>query len=149
MKRQSLLESPIALLGSAILILVVSAIAVLGQSATSTVNGTVSDQQNNLVAGATVTLTNAEKSFTRTQTTGEAGTFTFNLIPPGLYQIEVEAKGFKKGVITEVNALVAKPTQADVRLEIGNVAEVVTVASGTGEVLLGRRRPHAADVAGP
>ncbi len=136
MKRQSLLESRIVLNLSALLALLVSAIVVLGQSGTSTINGTVADQQNNLVAGATVTLSNAVKSFTRTQTTSEAGTFTFNLIPPGLYQIEVEAKGFKKGVVTDVNALVAKPTQADVRLEVGNVAEIVTVVSGAGEVLL-------------
>jgi len=136
MKRQSLLESRIVLNVSALLALLVSAIVVLGQSGTSIVSGTVADQQNNLVAGAAVTLSNAEKSFTRTQTTSEAGTFTFNLIPPGLYQIEVEAKGFKKGVVTDVNALVAKPTQADVRLEVGNVAEIVTVVSGAGEVLL-------------
>lgn len=99
-------------------------------------NGTVSDQQGNLVAGAAVTLSNAENNFTRTQTTSEAGTFTFNLISPGQYRLEVEAKGFKKAVITDVRALVAKPTEADVRLEIGDVAETVTVAAGSGEVLL-------------
>jgi Carboxypeptidase regulatory-like domain len=136
MKSQSLPKSYLVSTLSTILVLLVSAIGVLGQSGTSTVNGTVADQQNNLVAGATVTLSNSEKSFTRTQATSEGGTFTFNLIPPGLYQIEVEAKGFKKGVVTQVNAQVAKPTQADVRLEVGDVAEVVTVASGSGEVLL-------------
>ena len=99
-------------------------------------NGTVADQQGNLVGGASVTLSNTETRFTRTQTTSEAGTFTFNLIPPGQYNVEVEAKGFKKALVTDVNALVAKPTQADVTLEIGDVAETVTVASGAGEVLL-------------
>ena len=135
MKRQSLLRSRTGLVLQMIFILVCCATA-RAQSGTSTVNGTVSDQQGNLVGGAAVTLINSENRSKRTQNTSEAGTFTFNLIPPGAYTIEVEAKGFKKAVITEVIALVAKPTEANVSLEIGNVAETVTVSSGAGEILL-------------
>ena len=135
MKRESLLGSFAGLTLQVLLTFVFFATA-FGQSGTSTVNGTVADQQGNLVGGASVTLSNTETRFTRTQTTSEAGTFTFNLIPPGQYNVEVEAKGFKKALVTDVNALVAKPTQADVTLEIGDVAETVTVASGAGEVLL-------------
>ena len=135
MKRQSLLRSLTGLVLQLLFILVYCATAP-AQSGTSTVNGTVSDQQGNLVGGAAVTLINSENRSKRTQNTSEAGTFTFNLIPPGAYTIEVEAKGFKKAVITEVIALVAKPTEANVSLEIGNVAETVTVSSGAGEILL-------------
>jgi hypothetical protein len=121
---------------SALIILVVSAIAAFGQSGTSSVNGTVTDAQGNLVGGAAVTLSNAEKSFTRTQTTNETGRFSFNLIQPGQYQLDVEAKGFKKAVVTDINAHVDKPTEVSTALEVGSVNETVTVAAGAGEVLL-------------
>ena len=119
-----------------LLFLLVSFITAVGQGGTSTINGTVSDQQGNRVAGATVTLTNTEKNFSRTQPSSDSGRFTFNLIPPGRYQVDVEATGFKKSVKTDVGALVDKATDVDVSLEVGNVAETVTVSSGAGEVLL-------------
>ena len=125
-----------AMFGMVALLMFVFAFAAFAQSGTSTISGTVSDQQGNRIAGASVTLTNAEKNFSRTQNTSDSGGFNFNLIPPGTYQLEVEAKGFKKGVITDVSALVDKPSSIDVALEIGNVTETVTVSSGAGEVLL-------------
>ena len=125
-----------AVLIGVVFTLLVSVVTTVGQSGTSTINGTVADPQGNRVAGASITLTNAEKNFTRTQTSGDAGTFSFNLIPPGTYTLEVEAAGFKKAVVTDVSALIDKPTNVDVAVEIGNVSETVTVSSGAGEVLL-------------
>ncbi|MGH9903865.1 MAG: carboxypeptidase-like regulatory domain-containing protein, partial [Pyrinomonadaceae bacterium] len=110
--------------------------AALAQSGTSTVRGTVADPQGNVVAGATVTLTSTETNASRTQTTSDSGAFVFDLVPPGEYRVDVEAAGFKKAAVTGVRALVAKQTEVSVALEIGNVAETVTVAAGTGEVLL-------------
>lgn len=125
-----------SLLLGILLTVMVSVVTAVGQGASSTINGSVADQQGNRVAGATVTLTNAEKNFTRTQTSNDGGGFSFNLIPPGTYKLEVEAAGFKKVVMTDVAALIDKPTNVDVNLEIGAVTESVTVSSGGGEVLL-------------
>ena len=111
----------------------------VGQSASSSVHGLVTDPQGNLVANATVTLTNAAKNFSRNQTTSDSGSFAFTLIPPDQYTVEVEATGFKKAVRTGVSALVAKATELNVQLEIGNVSEVVTVSAGAGEVLINKQ----------
>jgi hypothetical protein len=111
----------------------------MAQSSTSSVTGTVVDPQGNVIPGATVTLTNAQKNFTRTQTTTDNGSFAFSLIPPGQYQVDAEAKGFKKGVLTDVSAQVAKPTTITIQLEIGSVSEVVTVSAGAGEVLVNKQ----------
>ena len=113
--------------------------SVVAQSSSSSIHGTVTDPQGNVVAGATVTLTNAQKNFSRTQTTTDAGSFAFNLIPPDQYTLEAQATGFKKAVLTNVSALVAKATDLNIQLEIGNVAETVTVSSGAGEVLINRQ----------
>ncbi|HKR59048.1 MAG TPA: DUF2012 domain-containing protein, partial [Pyrinomonadaceae bacterium] len=134
MKSPSFFGSRIAVVAAALLL--VLSMTSFGQGGTSVISGTVTDQQGNVVAGATVTLTNAQKNFTRTQTTNESGSFTFNLIPSGVYQLEIEAQGFKKVQITEVNALVEKPTDINAKLELGDVKETVTVVSNAGEVLL-------------
>lgn len=111
----------------------------LGQGASSSVHGVVTDPQGAAVPNATVTLTNAAKNFTRTQTTTDSGTFAFTLIPPDEYTVEVEATGFKKTVRTSVSALVSKATELNIQLEVGNVSEVVTVSAGAGEVLINKQ----------
>lgn len=136
MKRQSFPASTIALTLGVLFVIATAGLTAFGQASSSAINGTVTDQQGNLVPGAAVTLTNTGKNFTRTQRTNETGRFNFALIPPGSYQVSVEAKNFKKAVITDVSALVDKPTDLTVSLEIGNVTETVTVSSGSGEVLL-------------
>src|SRR5690242_13521437 len=86
------------------------------QTGTSTIRGEVSDAQGKMVGGATVTLKNASTGFSRSQTTGAAGGFSFELLPPGDYTLEAEAKGFKKEV-RGVTALVGSVSTADLRLE--------------------------------
>ena len=72
--------------------------------------------------------------FSRTQQTTSVGTFSFELIPPSLYRIEVEAKGFKKKALTGVQALVGLPVTIEVKLEVGDMTEVVEVQAGATAV---------------
>src|ERR1043166_5240224 len=99
------------------------------QSGRSTIRGTVKDQQGNVVAGATVTISDSEKNFTRTQTTTQDGNYVFTAIPPGTYRLDVEAANFKKSSLAQVNALVDSSIDVDVSLEVGSLSEVVTVTS--------------------
>jgi hypothetical protein len=105
--------------------------SVLAQSGRSTVRGTVRDPQGNVVAGATVTLVNESKNFSRTQTTSEEGTYTFTAIPPDTYRVDVESGGFKKSSVADVRALVDTPVDVDVALEAGLATETVTVTAST------------------
>lgn len=106
-----------------------------GQSGTTTVNGTVQDEQGNVVAGATVNLTSSDRGITRTATTGENGTFQFPSLLPGDYRLEIEAAGFKK-TATEIKALVDTPANVTIPLSVGSVTETVTISSNTAEALL-------------
>src|SRR5262245_16579587 len=104
---------------------------VQAQSGGSTVRGTVTDPQGNVVAGATVNLTNPEKNFTRTQSTNQEGVYVFTAIPPGTYKLDVEAPGFKTASATGLLALVDTPIVRDVQLEVGAVSETIVITSGT------------------
>ena len=105
-----------------------------GQAGTSIVRGTVTDPQGLSIANATVTIKNESMGFTRTQTTSATGTFSFELIPPADYVVEVEAKGFRKQVQQNVHALVGSPTDVSVRLELGEAEQTVTVEGSASEV---------------
>ncbi len=95
--------------------------AAQAQSGRATVKGLVKDQQGNVVAGATVTLSDQNKNFSRTQTSNQDGVYVFTAIPPGTYRIEVEAGGFKKTVISDVQAAVDTTIDVDAALEVGQV----------------------------
>lgn len=123
------LSGPRVSILSTLLISLLLGASALAQTGTATVSGSVVDPQGQVVAGATITLTNAGKNFTRTQTSSVIGTFVFRAVPPDLYNIEAEAGGFRKLRVTEVQALVDTPTNLDLKLEIGSVTDAVTVTT--------------------
>jgi len=98
-----------------------------GQTGASTIRGTVKDPSGALVSGATVTLTNLETNAARTVVTTTSGTFSFEFLPVGDYEVRVEAKGFRKLLVRPVQALVSNVTDVPVALEVGEVSSTVTV----------------------
>jgi carboxypeptidase family protein len=111
------------------LVLILCAVTSFAQAGGTTVRGTVQDPNGNLVKGATVTLTDSSRNFTRTQQTNEDGQYVFSAVPPGTYRLEVTAQGFKTASASGVEALVDTPTVRDIPLEIGAVSETVDVTS--------------------
>ena len=128
---RNLTRSRMTFMVSGLLFTFLLAGSVFAQSGRSTVRGTVRDQRGNLVAGATVTLVNEGKNFSRTQTTNEEGTYTFAAVPPDTYRVDVESGGFKKSSVADVRALVDTPVDVDVQLEAGLATETVTVTAAT------------------
>ncbi|HEY0004852.1 MAG TPA: carboxypeptidase-like regulatory domain-containing protein [Pyrinomonadaceae bacterium] len=131
MRRNRLSKGYARTLCGASLIILLCLSSAFAQAGRSTVRGTVKDPQGNIVPGATVTLTNAERNFSRTQVTTSEGTYTFTAVPPGTYRVDVEVTGFKKASVPEVSALVDTPVDVDVQLEVGSVTETVTITTGT------------------
>jgi Carboxypeptidase regulatory-like domain/TonB dependent receptor len=123
---------------TAFVLLGLFAVSAVAQQGTSTIRGSVKDPQGNVVSGASVKLTSVATSATRSTTSSDQGVFTFEAIPVGDYKVEVEAAGFKKGVVTDVHAVISMQTPVEVQLEIGNVSETVTVAAGSAELLVNR-----------
>src|ERR1041385_2749732 len=138
MERNNLLAKLSFFLLSILLISAVGCLTAFGQAGTSTVRGIVKDPQGNVVAGATVSLANSATNFSRTATSNSEGVFSFEQVPVGDYRMEVTATGFKKAVVTNVHALVARVTPVDFTLEVGSVSETVTVTSTAAENLINR-----------
>jgi hypothetical protein len=88
------------------------------QTGTSTVRGTVADQQGALIPGATVTLRSAGREFTSSQTTNEEGGYAFKNLPPDSYIIQVETRGFKKSVVADVNLGANLSVEVNIALEL-------------------------------
>jgi Carboxypeptidase regulatory-like domain len=109
---------------------------VWGQTAaTARVSGVVTDTQKAVVSGATVRLIDKATRLEKTDITNSEGRYVFASVEPGLYEITVTAQGFRLTIVSEVKAEVAKVTTVDLSLQIGGVAEEVTVKA-SGEVQL-------------
>src|SRR5437899_1251629 len=95
--------------------------------------GNVTDQTGAVVPSAKVTITNTGTGLTRTLSTSTSGDYVAPALPPGLYNVSVEAPNFKKSERTGVRLEVAKDARIDVQLQPGAVSESVTI---TGEAPL-------------
>jgi len=118
---------------AASLLLVVASISSFGQQGQSSVRGVVTDPKGSPIAGASVTLAAPERNFTRTQVTNTDGQYQFKPVPPGTYRLDIEMKGFKKSLISSLQALVDTPADVDVQMEVGSVAETVNITSADAE----------------
>src|SRR6185436_6802908 len=97
---------------------------------TGSIPGVVTDSKDAVVAGATVELFSAATGASvRTMTTDGDGRFIANLVPPGMYRLEVSASGFKKAVVEKVKAEITITTRQDITLEAGQITESVNIES--------------------
>src|SRR5690349_15738187 len=110
-----------------LMILLVSGTSVWGQFGASTIRGTITDPSGAVVAGATVTITNLQTNLSRSQVTKSSGSYSFELIPPGEYKVEIEAKGFQRSVVPRIQALVGNVAEVSQSLRIGEVQSTVVV----------------------
>ena len=93
---------------------------------TGGLGGTVTDSSGAVIAGASVTLKNADTGAILTTTTTTSGTFQFTLLKPGNYTVTVSHEGFKQ-VSQPTAVLLGQIAVANVQLEVGATTETVTV----------------------
>src|SRR5438552_6579349 len=97
------------------------------QSSTGSISGTVTDQNRAVVLGATVIGKNTATGFVRSAVTNSSGLYRLPDIPPGPYEITIEAATFKtfgrKGITIDV----AQSANIDAVLELGAIEDSVIV----------------------
>ena len=97
------------------------------QGGGSAVQGRVIDAQQAVLPGVAIVVTHQENGTFRETITGPDGTYFVTGLPPGRYRIAADLPGFKKFVREDVTLLLGSTQTVELRLEVGGVAETVTV----------------------
>ena len=120
------------------LLMLLSLCAVLpAQDVSGTITGSITDPSGAAVSGATVNVFNQDRQASLlTLKTDSGGSYVAPALPIGKYRVTVEAAGFKKYVRDGIVLSVKDKLTVSAVLEIGNVAESVTVQSSPLQVQL-------------
>ena len=94
------------------------------------ITGTVTDPSGAVIAGATITITNAATGVPRIVETNEAGNYAVPFLNPGVYNITAELEGFKTSRVDNRQVQVGDVQLVNIALEVGAVTEVVEVQAG-------------------
>ena len=95
-------------------------------TASSTIQGTVTDPSQAVVAGADVVATNKATGTTREMSTDQSGNYRFDLLSAGNYTVKISKPGFAS-VVQNVDLLVGQTATASVVLNPGSTTEIVEV----------------------
>jgi outer membrane receptor protein involved in Fe transport len=104
--------------------------------------GTVQDPSGAAVPRADVTITNTATGQSRRTETNELGRYSFSNILPGVYNLGVSVRGFKSFSRTDLTITINNVTRADVALEMGDVAETVTVEASAAALQTDKSDVH-------
>jgi hypothetical protein len=93
--------------------------------------GKVADPSGLAVSGASVQATNLATNVVYPSATNDDGIYSLPGLPPGNYRITVEKEGFERIVRPDVVLHVADNISIDFTVQVGTVAQTVTVQGGT------------------
>ncbi|MBI1354436.1 MAG: hypothetical protein GC160_08820 [Acidobacteria bacterium] len=127
--RRRLVNQTLRLIHCAALLLVWGLSPLGAQEFRATLQGSVGDQSDARIPGASVELTNTKTGVVQTTTTNESGLYSFQFLPPGLYRLSVTAEGFKTDVVDNIDLSLGQNQRIDINLELGQVTETVEVTS--------------------
>lgn len=101
------------------------------QSDRGAITGRALDPSGAAVPNAAVTAIHQATGVKYATRTSETGNYAVQLLPVGVYQVEVEAPGFRRAVLHDITLNVAQTLTLNVTLELGQVEQTVEVtASG-------------------
>jgi len=116
------------------------------QSVNGRIEGTVRDAAEAVVPNASVIVTNPQTGAERNATTSDDGVFAIPEVPPGTYNVRVEATSFKTVNIPNVAVEVGTPASLNVELEAGEISEVVTVDASSAQEVVNTTNAEIGDV---
>ena len=101
---------------------------------TGTIAGTVLDPSGAAIVGAKVTATNINTGLKREATTATDGGYVFPLVPVGVYNVTVEAGGFRRLEQRGIEVRADQSASVPVNLEVGSSLQSVTVEADAAMV---------------
>ena len=114
----------------ALLAVILASLAVVGQTPTGRLIGTVSSPDGGVLPGTTVEVKFNQTGKTQSVVTGSDGSFTVPQLEPGLYTVTVTSAGFKTFIANDVKIDIGREYNLSTVLEVGSVSESVTVTAG-------------------
>lgn len=108
-------------------------LAAFAQTETGQIVGTVTDASGAVLPAATVTAKNVNTGATRNSTTNESGFYTFTNLPPGSYEVTVNAQGFAP-YRQKLEVTVGARTSVNASLKTGAATETIEVVGDTQNV---------------
>ena len=99
------------------------------QFGVGSIGGTATDGSGGVLPGVTVTLSNPGViGGDQTAVTDADGSYQFARLVPGTYTIKGELQGFRSFVQERIGVNADRNSRVDLKLDVGNVAETVTVS---------------------
>ncbi len=113
----------------------VIAVLVSGQAFQGSLRGRVADSKDAVIPLAKVTMIEDATSVASSTLTNDQGEYSFPVVNPGTYTLQVEAPGFKKldqkGIVISTQTAIVQ----DAKLELGQVSETVNVEAESSPLL--------------
>src|SRR5216684_5924914 len=97
---------------------------------TGRITGSVTDSTGAVIGGATVSVMDPQRGFTRSLTSDEAGAYNAPELIPGRYVVKAEFPGFKSAERQNIVVEVGKEYRVDLSMEPGEQSEKITVTEG-------------------
>ncbi|MBL8150770.1 MAG: TonB-dependent receptor [Blastocatellia bacterium] len=120
------------IINTAFLILAICNLSGLAQLQRADLGGTVTDSAGNAVVGAVVVVKQLVSNLEREVVTDESGKFEFSNLPSGSYRLQVTSAGFS--TFSQQLSIAASSVQRNVKLQVGAIAEAVTVTADRTEL---------------
>jgi len=121
------MRRPFGELCLALFILLLTSTIALAQLSTAQLSGRVTDESGAVLPGVTVTATQTDTGFVRSDVTDGSGAYILSNLPTGPYRLEAALQGFRTYVQTGIVLQVAGSPVVNVSLSVGNLEESVTV----------------------
>ncbi|MFN0109742.1 MAG: TonB-dependent receptor domain-containing protein [Blastocatellia bacterium] len=102
--------------------------------------GVVKDATNNVIADAKVFVKHSASNSERSRTTNKEGRYRFSALPPGAYELRVEASGFQTIKVEKINAVAGVIVRRDFQLSPATIAEQITINAETSQPLVDTSR---------
>ena len=109
--------------------LMLVSIPVAAQVLYGSIVGTVTDEANLAVPGATVTITHAETNQARETTSNETGNYSFPNVAAGTYRVDVTLPGFQSFRAQDIVVRLNTAVRVDAKLTVGALQESVLVSA--------------------
>jgi hypothetical protein len=103
--------------------------AVQGQISSGSLSGEVRDASSGVIGGVTITIRDERTAFVRTTTSNDLGVYRVNDLPPGIYSVEAEEKGFRTLTAARVSIGVNQSAHLDLTMQPGAATEAITVTA--------------------